>query len=118
MDGTKQNNIQELPPLTSYQLENLFNVYRNDTNYFYNLINTVNFPTDVASSLYTIYTVPNDNLPWTYISFKNYGTMDLWWLICSANNIQNPIVFPKAGTELKVLIPSVVSAILTSIKQS
>lgn len=118
MDPQKQNNIPDLPTLSLLKLENLFNVYNNGSNYFYNLIGTVNIPNNLDPSAYINYTVTSDNMPWTQISFLSYGTMDLWWLICSANNIQNPIEFPKAGTVLKILTPEYVGSILQVIKNS
>jgi hypothetical protein len=119
MDGQKQNNIPELPPLTTYRLENLFKVYKDSTEkYFYNILNTVNIPTDINSAYYTTYTVPANNTPWTYISYILYGTPELWWLVCATNDIKNPINFPVAGTQLKVLVPAVVSNILSTIKST
>ena len=118
MDGQKQNNINTLPILSMLNLENLFNVYNDGQNYFYNLINTVNFPVNLNTSTYNTFTVTTDYTSWTAISQKCYNTPQLWWLICSVNNIQNPIQFPKAGTVLKVLTPEYVSAILQQITQS
>ena len=112
MNPQKQNNINTLPKLSVVKLENLFNVYNDGTNYFYNLVGTVNIPEDLDPATYTTYTVRTDYMPWTLISFKIYNTPDLWWLICSTNNIQNPVQFPKAGTVLKVLTPEYVSAIV------
>jgi hypothetical protein len=118
MDPQKQNNIDVLTPLSLLNLENLFNVYNDGQNYFYNLIGTVNIPQDLDTSTYNSFTVTTDNMPWTLISQKVYNTPQLWWLICCTNNIQNPIQFPKAGTILKVLTPSYVSAVLQQITQS
>jgi hypothetical protein len=118
MDGQKQNNISTLPVLSQLNLENLFNVYNDGQNYFYNLISTVNLPANLDSSTYTNYTVTGDYMPWTLISQKVYSTPSLWWLICSANNIQDPTYFPKAGTILKVLTPTYVSYVLKQINQS
>lgn len=119
MDGQKQNNIFELPPLTTYRLENLFKVYKNDSDkYFYNLLNTINIPDDINPAFFTTYTVPSNNVPWTYISYINYGTPELWWLICSTNKINNPINFAAGGTQLKILVPEIVTNILASIKNT
>lgn len=118
MSPEKQNSISTLPTLTQLRMENLFNVYNNGSNYFYNLIGTVNIPEDLSPDTYANYTVMTDYMPWTLISYKVYNTMDLWWLICSTNNIQNPLEFPKAGTVLKVLTPDYVSAILQQINTS
>jgi hypothetical protein len=112
MTPQKQNSISTLPTLSVLRLENLFNIYSNDKNYFYNLIGTVNIPKDLDPSTYATFTVTSDYMPWTLISYKAYNTIDLWWLICSVNNIQNPTQFPKAGTTLKILTPAYVSAIV------
>jgi len=121
--GQKQNNITGLQNLSLLNLENLFNVYTANVystqqNYFYNLLGTVNIPSDLDNSTYNIFTVTTDYMPWTLISQKAYNTPQLWWLICCTNNIQNPIQFPKAGTTLKILTPAYVSAILQQITQS
>lgn len=116
MDPQKQNNISDLPSLDAYAFENIFNVYREKDVYFYNLLKTVNFPQSIDSSFYSNYTVPFDNITWTNISFIHYHTTNLWWLICSVNNIQNPVEFPKAGTVLKILNPEVVTSVVKTIK--
>lgn len=118
MDPQKQNNIATLPTLSQLKLENLFNVYNNGSNYFYNLIGTVNIPQDLDPTVYIFFTVTSDYMPWTLISYKVYNTIDLWWLICSVNNIQNPLQFAKAGTKLKILAPEYVSAILQQLTTS
>jgi len=118
MDGQKQNNISALPTLNTLALENLFNVYNDGQNYFYNLIGTVNIPVDLDPTTYGYYTVTSDNTPWTLVSQKAYNTPSLWWLICCTNNIQNPVQFPKAGTQLKILKPNYVSSILQQITTS
>lgn len=111
--SNKQNNISELPYLENFRYENLFNVYQtNDDKYFYNILSKVNFPEELEETFYTIYTVPNNSISWTFISNKFYGTTLLWWLICSVNKIQNPVYFPAAGTELKILNPSIVRNII------
>lgn len=112
----KQNDIPELPYLENFRYENLFNVYINkEDKYFYNVLSKVNFPEQIDETFYTIYTVPNDNISWTFISNQFYGTTLLWWVICSVNRIQNPVYFPAAGTELKILNPTIVRNIVQQI---
>lgn len=114
----KQNNLTELPELDSFRYENLFNIYQNSSDqYFYNLLAKVNFPDNIAKEYYTNYRVPHTGMPYTLISYKIYNTISLWWLICSVNKITNPINFPEANTELKILKPQYVRGILQSIKQ-
>jgi hypothetical protein len=57
-----------------------------------------------------------DNDTWSLISYKNYGTTRLWWLICKMNNINNPTVSPEIGQIVKILNKDYVKAILEKIK--
>ena len=110
----KQNDVNALPPLDTFRYENIFNVYLDNNNrYFYNLLAKVNFPQDITNYYYDVYTVPNNNLPYTYISYLLYGTIELWWLICAFNNIENPVYFPQANTQLKYLKPQYVRLIIS-----
>ena len=114
----KQNEINDLAVLDSFRYENLFNVNIDNTDhYFYNILAKINFPKDIDETYYDTFTVPNDNLPYTFISYKIYGTTLLWWLICSINNINNPVYFPAAGTQLKILKPSYVRGVLQAFSQ-
>ena len=73
-----------------------------DKTRFYNLLRSINiFPADNSSAEDT-YTV-NLNDTWLLISYKYYGTIYLWWLLCEYNRIQNPAVMPKAGSTIKLL---------------
>jgi LysM repeat protein len=110
-----QNNVKDLPNLTQDRYENIFNVYSDDNNlYYYNLLQSVVLPTNLPESFFTQYvTVPGDTLP--FIAYKNYGTINLWWVICVANNITNPIDPLDSGIVLKMPNTSVVREILKQI---
>lgn len=108
----KQNQVRELPRLETEKLENIFDVYKNeDGMYFYNLLQTVNFPKNLPPSLFTNYTIKYGDT-WPFISYKTLNSPDLWWLICLANNIQNPIQKLVPGDNLRVPIPAVVKEVL------
>ena len=111
----KQNQIEFLPNLKTENLENIFNVYQNkDSKYFYNLLQTVELPSNLPKGYYNTYTIrPQDT--WPTISYEAYDTPNLWWVIAGANNIMNPIKLPPIGTVLKVYKPEVVAAILEQI---
>lgn len=113
----KQNDIEELPPLKITRLENLFNIYLDEKNrFFYNLLRTVYFDEQsIPPEIYKYYTVMNGDT-YTFISYKVYGTIDLWWLVCSLNNINNPTQIPEPGTRLKILFTDYLSNILTAVK--
>lgn len=115
-----QNDIGVLPKLNAYNYENLFNVYRDSENdpYYYNILNTIALPEELDPSIYYEYKVPGPSIAWTILSFKVYGTIKLWWIICLANKIINPIKFPEVGTTLKIIRPEYVREILSSIKES
>lgn len=113
----KQNDITDITyTLSPQQYENIFNVYEAaDVGYIYNLLRTINFPTDINSDVYNTYIIePLDT--WPLISWKLYNSIFLWWSICSLNNITNPLDMPVAGTEIKVLKPMYLQNILNSIK--
>lgn len=113
----KRNDIADIQEKIFFQnYENLFNVYATaDGDYFYNILRKVNIPEEVGAQYYNSYTVaPGDT--WTLIAYNFYSDVKLWWIVCAANNIQNPLKMPKAGTVLKVLNATTTQSILTSIR--
>lgn len=115
--GDYQKNILSLPRLSDYQYENFFKMYlTEDSQYFYNLLSFSVYILDELdpSSFYEIQM--DRSMPWTAISYNEYRTMDLWWLIMVVNKINNPMEFPQAGTKLKIIYPQFVRAVLTKLK--
>lgn len=110
-----QNYIKDLPNLTQDRYENIFNIYLDEDNrYFYNLLQSVILPSNLPESLFDTYTVvPGDTLP--FISYKNYRTINLWWMICIANNVVNPTTPFEAGTTLKIPKETIVREVLRQI---
>ena len=109
------NDIDILKPISEYNFENIFSVYKDNDFYFYNILKTVNFPKEMDNSYYTTYRVKS-NSPLTALSFKFYNTIKLWWLIVLANNINNPVSFIKPGTTLKIIRPQFIPQILDNIQ--
>lgn len=118
--GQSQNDISVLPQLNAYNYENLFSVYRDTATdpYYYNILNTVALPATLDPSVYYNYVVPGDFVSWTNLSYKIYGTIKLWWIICLSNNIVNPVQFPTSGATLKIIKPEMVREILNAIKSA
>ena len=111
----KQNSIKDLPKLTSERYENIFNVYQDENGqYYYNLLQSVVIPNNLPAGYYDTYNVMYGDT-WPYISYKNYNTPNLWWVILSVNNIIDPTSMPTPGTKIKVLKDQFVSNILSQI---
>lgn len=114
--GQYQNNIDGLPKLNPTRYENIFKLYKNDFNqYYYNILNTIQLPEDINPSIYYEINI-SKKMPWTMISFNEYQTMDLWWLICLTNKINNPLELADIGQNLKIIRQEFVKFILDEIK--
>jgi hypothetical protein len=110
-----QNNIKSLPKLKNDDYANIFSLYTdNEGYYFYNLLQNVNIPTDLPEGYYNVYNVVYGDT-WPLISYKNYNTINLWWVILGTNNIINPTTLPQPGSEIKILKNRYVSLILSEI---
>ena len=113
-----QNDISDLPDLNKYVMENLFPVHQdNDGKYYYNIIRTVISPENLASDTFYMYRIPAPT-PLTNLSYRVYGRIELWWLICVVNNIDNPVELLSAGTELKIIRPAMIEEVLGKIRDS
>lgn len=113
-----QNNFLDLPKLSVYRYENFFNIYTDENSQlkFYNFLRGINIIPSNNSDIDEKYIIQsNDN--WALISHKKYGTIELWWLVCEYNQIQNPILFPESGTIIKILKPQYVSIIISELKR-
>jgi len=118
-DGIHQNDIPELPRLTQYNFENLFKVYTDiDDLYYYNITNSIFFPDDIANDAYFNYRISGSNISWTYLSYIHYGTIKLWWVLCTLNNVDNPMILPEPGTFVKILKPNALRDVLQQIQQN
>lgn len=113
--STKQRDIEDLPKLSIENFENIFNVYKDEKGmYFYNLLNSIIFPKNLPSSLFSQHVIAAGD-SWPLISYKYYNTPNLWWIILLANDITNPILFPKVGTLLLIPTNDVVREILNQL---
>lgn len=121
-EATKYNKyeVEVLLKLSSdeeFKLERIFDVYKKSgtKHFYYNLLNTVKFPERVNNSMYTTYHT-NALEPWTVISYRHYGRIDLWWLIASINQITDTFTPLPAGTKLMIPTGPVVRMIIDEIK--
>ena len=90
--------------LDNYNFANLFNVVNKGEKSYFNLCRSIYFDIeDISPDLITVYEVAEGDT-WTNISYRNFGTIKLWWLICKFNNIKNQ--FEKIEDEKIIKIPS------------
>jgi len=114
-----RNEIDELENLSEYKYENIFKVFQTETNkyYYYNITRTVRVATeDLDKTFYYKHKV-NRSISYTALSYSIYGTIDLWWLICIINSIDDPVSFITPGTEIKLIKPKQVRNIIDTIKK-
>ena len=113
-----QNDIPDLESIGSNRFENIFNVEKTETNgyYFYNILKTVRLVVDDLDEKYYFKFNVNRIIPYTSLSYIFYDTIDLWWLICVINNIDNPVEFIDPGTTIKVIKKQHVSTVVSAIK--
>lgn len=111
----RQNQIKGLAKLSIENYENIFNIYQEeDGMYYYNLLNTIQFPPNLPATLFNNYVVKSGDT-WPFISHKAYNNPNLWWIIILANNIQNPVSIVPPGTEILIPISDVVREVLGQI---
>lgn len=113
-----QNDIPDLESIGSNRFENIFNVEKTETNgyYFYNILRTVRLTSNNLDEKYYFKYNVSKVIPYTALSYELYGTMDLWWLICVINNIDNPVEFVEPGTTLNIIKKQHVSTVVSAIK--
>ena len=110
-----QNSIEGLPRLKQENYENIFNVYTDENNkYFYNLLQTIVLPDNLPKGYYDSYNVSYGDT-WPLISYKNYDTPNLWWIVTSVNNVSDATKLPEPGTTIKILKTKAVTLILNQL---
>lgn len=114
--GLNQNEIVELGSLSNLRYENIFKIYQNtDSQYFYNILNTVTFGNIYDPNLFTEVVV-SEKMPWTVLSYNAYKTIDLWWLIALVNGVRNPFELPS-DNKIKILKPQYVATVISQLSQ-
>lgn len=111
----KQNQISELPKLEVDVLENVFNVYKDNDMFFYNLIQGISFPRSLPPSLFNVYNIAYEDT-WPLISYKAYKSTKAWWIILLANDIHNPLLPLIPGSSILIPKLEVAREILSQIR--
>jgi hypothetical protein len=117
-DKMKQNENNELKKLTLENFANLFNVYIKDKKFIYSINKGLYFKNidNYAPNNIQIYEIQNGD-QWTNISYKFYGTIELWWIICKINGITDPVRYsPIEGNKIIILNKELINNFLQYIK--
>lgn len=117
----KNNQIPDLPRIPNTRYENLFNVYtvKKDGKdfYFYNITNKVVLPTRVGGNFISKTTV-NAKMTWATLSYKIYGTMNLWFLLYLLNNKDNKISFTvDPSDDILYIKPAFLNSIIQKLNE-
>tara|TARA_R110001583_G_scaffold11403_5_gene51639 strand:- start:5504 stop:5911 length:408 start_codon:yes stop_codon:yes gene_type:complete len=108
--GKYQNEIKDLKKLDLSRYERIFKVFTEAKDgkefYFYNLLNKIEFPENIDSSLLDTYIVKSRE-PLTAISYNLYGDIESWWMIYLLNkDLIGKKFFVEGGIQLSYIIPS------------
>lgn len=109
------NEVSELKSLPDSFYENIFNVYKDGDFFAYNILKTIKIPDNLDTRLYDSVIV-SGKISWQKLSFDQYNTINLWWLICLTNGIKNPTYLPEPGTFLKIIKPEYLNDVLDEIE--
>jgi hypothetical protein len=112
----KKTDLSEISN-SSFKFENFFNIYESSSGYrFFNLLKNISIFPSENSEIEDEYIADGVDT-WYSISFKLYGTINLWWLVCLYNGTINPFNPIKSKTVLKVLKGEYVGIVLNEIKK-
>tara|TARA_R110001583_G_scaffold32298_2_gene110450 strand:- start:2093 stop:2527 length:435 start_codon:yes stop_codon:yes gene_type:complete len=74
--------------------------------YFFNILNKLQFPQNIESTLLSSYNVKSKE-PFTTISYKIYNDIDSWWMIWYLNQDElHRKFYAEGGQTLKIIIPA------------
>jgi len=108
--GKYQDEVPVLPGLPLNRYERIFKLFTQPTNgkefYFYNILNKMEFPDNIDSSLLDTHIV-NSKQALTTTSYDIYGDIHSWWIIYLLNKetIGNSF-FAEGGQQLTFIKPS------------
>ena len=109
-----RNGVKGLSTLHEYLYENIFRMYKEGNYFAYNISKKINFPKNLREDTFN-YVRIQGKVSWTQLSLVEYGTIKLWWLICVASGIMNPVILPRPGSIVKIVNPDVVRAVLDQV---
>tara|TARA_R100001129_G_scaffold69708_1_gene47552 strand:- start:2595 stop:2990 length:396 start_codon:yes stop_codon:yes gene_type:complete len=108
--GKYQDEVSALPDLPLNRYERIFKLFTEPNNgkefYFYNILNKMEFPSNIDSSLLDTHIVKGRQAL-TSTSYDIYGDIHSWWIIYLLNKetIGNSF-FAEGGQQLTYIIPN------------
>jgi len=118
--GKYQNEIDDLKALGMRRYERIFKIFSEEGKefYFYNLLNKIEFPDNIDSSLLDTYIVQSRE-PLTTTSYNIYGNIQSWWLLFLLNKkVINSRFYVEGGDQLEYILPSKVDLIFQQITKT
>ncbi len=122
--GKYQNQITSLSGVPLGMYENIFKVYTQaaeDTDkqfYFYNILNKIDFPTNLDSEFFGLHKVTG-RLPLTTVSYHIYDNISLWWILYLNNlDVLRNKFYVDGGVQLKFIKPEFLAFIYTEMTNS
>lgn len=116
--GVYYSQIPNAPSIEEVSYENFFKLHIVEDGtkefLFFNILKKINIvekSSELDSTYFDTYIIDVD-IPWVTLSYNVYGTLNLWWLLCLANNIQDATKNPEVGTYLKVIKPTYVDLVM------
>lgn len=119
--GLFYNQIPSAPPIESVSFENFLKLHiineGNEDYLFFNLlkkINLIDSSSELNPDFFDTYVIDSD-MTWGILSYNIYNTLNLWWLLCLVNNIQDPTKNPENGSYIKAIKPKFVNMVIKAI---
>ena len=109
---------KRLPDYRSKSMADMFNIYNMDGILTFNLLQTFNVDNldNISPRFYTEHIWTEDD-HWTLLSYKYYGTIELYYMILKFNEISNPFETIPVGTRLKIPTRDAVDMVLDGLKK-
>lgn len=76
---------------------------------FLMLSKRVTFPSDNSLDIYQ-YLYSDEDIAWTIVSYKIYGSIDYWWVLSALNSHMK--FYAKKGSVVKIIKPTHLETVL------
>lgn len=107
--------------LNNLSMLRMFNILRDtdDKQYFVNIFRTFELEESLYRSIiyFISYEISDEDRFLDNVSYINYDTPYLWWIIALINNVQNPFEDIDIGDNIKVLKNIYISTLLNDVEK-